>query len=118
MWLKQFQTLVCLALIYSLTTTSLTLHESFKQGCQITEHYPPLTFRVVNKFEYDIASIIYINWLELTKCPLDMMDLYCMADNMHMTKKLSIHKERRAMPIVANCIKIGIPCILAGYAYY
>jgi hypothetical protein len=55
----------------------------------------------VNKFEYDIASIIYINCLELSKCPLDIGGLQAYK------KQLSTHKERRAMSILANFVKIN-----------
>jgi hypothetical protein len=35
-------------------------------------------YRVVNKFEYAIASIIYINWLKLSKYPGLWIQCICM----------------------------------------
>jgi hypothetical protein len=46
------------------------------------------TYRVVNKFDYDIASIIYINCLEISKLPLDIM--YTSIGGLHAYEKSAL----------------------------
>jgi hypothetical protein len=55
----------------------------------------------------DIATLVSLNWLEISKCPLDMVYTSWWATHMQKNEP-SEHVGSGEMSIGANCVKIRI----------